>query len=79
MKIETKFDVGDIVAIRRENSIIFIQIKRVEVKDDANHTDITYYSMSDTGFKQTEVYSLEQVGLLKDNIVLRMIRENQRR
>lgn len=79
MKIETKFNVGDIVAIRRENSIIFIQIKRVEVKDDEKGTDITYYSMLDTGFKQTELYSLEQVGLLKDNIVIRIMRENQRR
>lgn len=76
MKIETKFDVGDVVAIRRENSIFFIQIKRVEVRDDVNSTDITYYSMSDTGFKQTEVYSLEQVGLLKDKIVLGMMRQN---
>lgn len=79
MKIETKFDIGDIVAIRRENSIFFIQIKRVEVRDDANGTDITYYSMSDTGFNQTEVYSLEQVGLLKDKIVLGIMRQNQRR
>lgn len=79
MKIETKFDVGDIVAIRRENSIFFIQIKRVEVKDDAKGTDITYYSMLDTCFNQTEVYSLEQVGLLKDKIVIKMMKENQRR
>lgn len=76
MKIETEFDVGDIVAIRRENSIFFIQIKRVEVKVDVNCTDIIYYSMSDTGFKQTEVFSLQKVGLLKDKIVLGMIKRN---
>ena len=76
MKIETKFDVGDVVAIRRENSIIFIQIKRVEVKDDENHTDIIYYSTGDTGFKQTEVYSLEQVGVLKDKIVWGIIKQS---
>lgn len=79
MKIETKFNVGDVVAIRRENSIIFIQIKRVEVRDDAKGTDITYYSMLDTCFNQTEVYSLEEVGVLKDRIVWGILKQNLRR
>lgn len=79
MKIETKFNVGDIVAIRREHSIYFIQIKRVEVRDDVNGTEIIYYSMSDARFIQTEVFSLEKVGLLKDSIVLEIMKQNQRR